>query len=440
MAKLNTKAVETVRTHEGGRADTIDAYRQLRRSVATCLLWEDTFYEDGVEIGERIASLVPKVEPEKVADLAIEARNRMHLRHAPLLLCASLCAVKGASKHVERALYNSIQRADELTEFLAIYWRDGRKPIAAAAKRALADAFNKFDAYQLAKYDRKGKIKLRDVMRLVHPKPDPEREETFQKLIKGELEPPDTWEVALSTGKNKKESFERLMREQKLGALAFIRNLRNMVKAGVDRNLIRAYFEQVKFHRILPFQFVTAARMVPDMEPMIESAMLRGLQGMERLSGRTCLLIDVSGSMNVRLSARGISTRLDAASGLAILLREICRDVTVLTFSLRTVDVPPRRGFALRDAINGSQFHSGTMLRRALSNMRDRQETEQWDRVIVVTDEQSHDGSLPAFVPRSYMVNVAPYKLGVGYRHGWTHIDGWSEHIIDYIREIETQQ
>jgi hypothetical protein len=59
------------------------------------------------------------------------------------------------------------------------------------------------------------------------------------------------------------------------------------------------------------------------------------------------------------------------------------------------------------------------------------------DRAIVITDEQSHDGILPAFTKLAYVVNVAPYKHGVGYRDGWSHIDGWSERVIDFIRETE---
>jgi hypothetical protein len=31
---------------------------------------------------------------------------------------------------------------------------------------------------------------------------------------------------------------------------------------------------------------------------------------------------------------------------------------------------------------------------------------------------------------------VASYKNGVGYG-AWTHIDGWSELVIEYIRELE---
>jgi len=91
MARLNIlKLGHPARplTHEGAPARRITDEQALRRSVLACLLWESQFYEDGVEIAGRIRELVPKVEPEKVAALAIEARNAMKLRHAPLLLVA----------------------------------------------------------------------------------------------------------------------------------------------------------------------------------------------------------------------------------------------------------------------------------------------------------------------------------------------------------------
>ena len=65
---------------------------------------------------------------------------------------------------VGETLARVIQRADELTEFLAIYWKDGRVPLSGQVKKGLAAAFGKFDAYQLAKYDRPGPVRLRDAL------------------------------------------------------------------------------------------------------------------------------------------------------------------------------------------------------------------------------------------------------------------------------------
>ena len=105
-------------------------------------------------------------------------------------------------------------------------------------KKGLAAAFPKFDEYALAKYDRGGPVKLRDVLFLAHAKPrDEAQAEVWKRLIAGELTTPDTWEVALSSsGADKREAWERLLREQKLGALALLRNLRNMREAGVDED------------------------------------------------------------------------------------------------------------------------------------------------------------------------------------------------------------
>ena len=130
---------------------------------------------------------------------------------------------------------------------------------------------------------------------------------------------------------------------------------------------------------------------------------------------------------------------MDAAAGLAILLREKSEEFAIATFSDKCVELPPRRGFALRDAIVKSQAHSGTFLKRALTQLHGSADWQQLDRLIVITDEQSHDGILPAWTAKAYVVNVAPYKHGISYGTGWTHIDGWSERIVDYIAAAEKE-
>jgi 60 kDa SS-A/Ro ribonucleoprotein len=115
-----------------------------------------------------------------------------------------------------------------------------------------------------------------------------------------------------------------------------------------------------------------------------------------------------------------------------VLLREVCDAVEVYSFSDKLVRVPSRRGFALRHAIVSSQAHSGTELGRALTSLR-----TAYDRIIVITDEQSHD-RVPAPNGRGYVVNVASARNGVGYG-AWTHIDGWSEAVVDYVRSLEVE-
>jgi 60 kDa SS-A/Ro ribonucleoprotein len=434
MARLNLMNLNFgARTHEGAPARNISTELQLRRSVLACLLWESQFYEDGVEIAGRIAELVPKVSAEKVAALAVEGREKMKLRHAPLLLVREMARHASHRGFVAETLARVIQRADEMAEFVAIYWKDGRVPLSAQVKKGLAAAFPKFDEYALAKYDRGGPVKLRDVLFLAHAKPrDEAQAEVWKRLIAGELTAPDTWEVALSSGAEKREAWERLLREQKLGALALLRNLRNMREAGVEEELVLSALGSMSTARVLPFRFLAAARYAPQWEEALEHAMLKCVASQEKLSGKTIVLVDVSGSMIAPLSHRSEMQRTDAAYGLAVLLREIGEKVAVFSFSDALVEVPACRGFALRDAIDASQRHNSTQLGQAVDELNRKHSC---DRLIVITDEQAHD-KVPAPKGKGYVINVASYKNGVGYGK-WTHIDGWSESVVEYIRTLE---
>lgn len=431
MAKVNVPR-QSIYTHEGGHAAHIDTEQQLRRSVMACMLWEREFYEDGVSVTARIQQIVPLVAPEKVAEIARRARNSMKLRHVPLLIARSMAALPKCKPLVADLLADVIQRPDELSEFLALYWMDGKRPLSGQVKKGLARAFTKFDAYSLAKWNKDGAVKIRDVLFLCHAKPkDDAQAELWKQLIAGTLPVPDTWEVALSAGHDKKEAWTRLLAERKLGALALLRNLRNMQNVKVDEKHIIQALQEIKVERVLPFRFVTAARYAPHLEPHLEEAMFKCVEGKERLGGKTVLLVDVSGSMDHPLSAKSDMTRMDAACGLAVLARELCEQVEVWSFSDRLVTVPSRRGFALRDAVVNSQPHGATYLGGAIRGLH-----SNYDRLIVFTDEQSHD-SIPAPKGKGYVVNVASAKNGIGYGE-WRHIDGFSEAILDYIQLNES--
>ena len=434
--------IQHARTHEGAKGRAFTPEQELRRALMNCMLWEDQFYEDGVSIAARISALVPKVEPEKVAAMAVEAREDMKLRHAPLLIVREMARHEGHKALVADTLTRVVQRPDELTEFLAIYWADALGPmqqrkkqaVSAQVKKGLARAFAKFDPYQLAKYDRDGAMRLRDVLFITHAKPkDAAQEKIWKQLIDGDLPAPNTWEVALSGGADKKATFERLMSEQKLGALALLRNLRGMLHAGVTKKTIAKALDEMRTDRVLPYRFIAAAQHAPDFEAELEHAMFRAIEGHARLSGKTRLLIDVSASMDAHMSGRSEMRRLDAACGLAVLAREIAEDVEIFTFSNKVKKIPARRGFALRDAIVGSQPHMGTRLGEAIAEV-----DKKGVRLIVFTDEQSHS---PVGAPKGvgYMVNVASYQHGVGVGD-WRRVDGFSEKILDWIIASEADE
>lgn len=422
------------RTHEDAPAPRLYAAQELRRSVMACLLWEHEFYESGQTIADRIKALVPQVDPDVVAAMAIDARSQMHLRHVPLLLVREMARHRSHRRAVRSTLPAVIQRADELAEFLAIYWKDGREKLAKSIQRGLADAFVKFSPYQLAKYNRDGAVKLRDVLFLSHAKPrDDAQAEAWKQLIAGTLPAPDTWEVILSAGAEKRATWERLIAEKKLGALALLRNLRNMQEAQVPDAVIAQAIREMRAERVLPFRFLAAARYAPQFVSELDAALLQNaLQGSPTFKGLTVIVVDVSGSMTHPVSQKSDLRRMEAAAGVAVLARERCERSAVVTFSDALVQVPAYRGLALASAILDSQPHAGTRLGKALHAIN---AGPSHDRIIVITDEQSHD-QVPGPNGLGYLINVASNRCGVGYGP-WVHIDGWSERVIEYIEEVE---
>jgi hypothetical protein len=487
MTRLN-QASGGLKTHEGGNACTISPYLQLRRSVMSCMLFEKEFYEDGEEIGARIAKLVPLVEPAQCVQLAIDASERANLRHAPLLIVREMARYASHKKFVAKTLSRIITRPDQITDFLALYWstnienkmsgKTKKRTLSHQVKKGLAFAFRKFNEYQFAKYDRDNQVKLRDALFLSHSKPKDKGKDApiftkaerrllklinleqdatqvftpnellYKKIVDRTLTTPDTWEVALSAGKDKHEVFTSLMLENKLGTIAFLRNLRNMVEARVSISEIRSYSTICKVDRMLPYQFIAAAKAVPQCEPMLETMMARCVEKMPKLQGKIALLIDVSGSMDERLSSKSDMTRLDAACAVAILIRELTIEVPFTwTFSSGFVAVPPRKGFALRDAIVNSQRHASTELAKAIAHLNKiviGAGAGMYDTLIVITDEQSSDG-IGSVLPgtKGYIINVASARNGVGYGQ-FTHIDGFSSSVVDWLineqKEIKNER
>lgn len=455
MARTNTKAAPSSRplTYEGTPAKRLTDVQALRRAVMSCLLWENTFYETGNKIADTIRDLVLKVEPIQAANIAREARELFKLRHVPLFIARTLAGFTPAHKAVVADLLcDVIQRPDELAEFMAIYWK-GRKPgqpkkIAMCVKKGLARAFVKFNAFQLAKYNRDAEIKLRDVMFLVCPKPKNEEQAVaFKQLASNTLPTPDTWETELSAGKDKAATFTRLIGEKKLGAMAMLRNLRNMQEAKVGDAVIRQGLNSMNTERVLPFRFVAAARFAPAYEPELEQAMYRCVEGQPKLMGRTALVVDTSPSMwQDKISKKSDMTRFDAAAALAVLCREVCDNVAVYAFNEKAYDVPARRGFALRDSLaqtRGNASCGGAAVLRA--------NEKGYDRIIVLTDGEWHETDpktgtwkrngmgapagtvIPApLTDKAYLINVASYTNAIG-TNKWVMIDGWSEALLDYI-------
>ncbi|GAB3694039.1 TROVE domain-containing protein [Spirosoma flavus] len=365
--------------HEGAKAYALTPEAELYTAVVTTML-NDTFYENADDRLARIQALISKVDPVFVAKLAVYVRERMYLRSAPVMLLGELAKVHNGDGLVGQAVGRTIQRPDEITELLAYYQltnqRTGTKKLNRISKqlqRGLSTAFNKFDEYQFAKYNRDTAVKLRDALFLVHPKAKDESQQTiFNKMVTGTLETPYTWETELSAlGKIRFEDvaakeaavrtkWEELIDSGRLGYMAMLRNLRNMLEAGVSGKhvekvcVILASEKAVQNAKQLPFRFLAAYREikelsfghVPVLIDALEKAVTASVANLRGFSADTNVVIacDVSGSMQMPVSPRSKVLFYDIGLLLGMLLQSKCRNVVSGMFGARwqTVTLPSR--------------------------------------------------------------------------------------------------
>lgn len=449
------------RTHEGAVASVISPEMELRRSVLSCLLWEDTFYESGQSIADRIVTLASQIERDTVAALAIEARTVHGLRHVPLLLLLDLIRRGGAG--TARIVADTLARPDEIGELISLYWQrvGGRALLPRQLRMGIGMALERFDAYQLAKWNKDGAVKIRDAVFMAHPKPSEALGGLLAKLVNKSFVPektkagfpvketygeeiglpiPETWEVQLSAGKDKRETFTSLLNEGKLGYLALLRNLRNMSEAGVDTALVENAIMARKGARwVLPFRYVAAVRAAPAFEKAIDYALKAAVADSIPMTGLTLVVVDVSQSMEAPISKKSDLKRIDAAAALAVMINGQKR---TFSFSNALHEVTGKvDGMSGVKRIIDSQAHSGTELLAAIAGV-DRA-VPKYDRMIVITDEQatgmSRYGVNSLITPkgRGYVINVASFEHGVGYGEKWVHIDGFSEACLKYILAAE---
>lgn len=460
MSKLNPNLkpaskfdIERLAGGSGALAAKQSNVALLRRAVLANLLWEDVAYMDGISVADEIKRLIPLCPASDVYNIALEARLMQKLRHTPLFIAVEMCKYPEHKLFVKDLLPRIITRADMLTDFLAIYWKDSKKPICNQAKKGLALAFHNFNEYKLAKYDRNAAIKLRDVMFLVHAKPRNDYEkELFNKVANRILTTPETWEVLLSRGEDKKATWTKLIQEGKIGGLAMLRNIANMQKASVDRKIIQQGLSALKSSMLLPLDFWKAARMNPVFERDIEDAMINSYANLPKLKGKTLFIVDVSGSMRARVSAKSDFTRYDAACAMAMLAANQCEDYEIVctagndcTYTGAHEHIPyPQKGFGIFGQIQATNKNiggGGIFIRQCLEWCNDKFKGQKFDRIIVFSDSQDCDPQklLPKpFGKHNYIVDISAHTRGVNYKSVWTaEISGWSEHFLTYIAALE---
>ncbi len=488
------KSASVVKNYEGAVAFQLTPEVELYSSVVTASL-SDGFYETANERMQRIQELIVKNNPEFVARLAVYTRTQMHLRSVPVVLAVELAKQHRGDALVSKTVNGIVKRADEITELLAYYQianaRTGNKKLNRISKqiqKGLADSFNRFDEYQFAKYNRNTEVKLRDALFLVHPKAKDEAQQAlFTKIAKDELAVPYTWEVELSAlGKNSyaneaerslalKAKWEELIDSNKLGYMALLRNLRNIIQANVSGEHMEKVCnylnseKAVRDSKQLPIRFLSAYRELKDTNSVYTNMVLNALEDAVTVSSanikgfdvntKVVMACDVSGSMQKPISEKSKVLLYDVGLMLAMLLQSRSKAAMTGMFgdTWKMISMPNRNILS-----NVNEFYKregevgySTNGYKVIEDLVKRKEAV--DKVMMFTDCQmwsnnpSTNGDIQAswkaykkIAPQAklYLFDLAGYgntPLSIQ-RDDVFLIAGWSDKVFDVLEAIEQGQ
>ncbi|QJB41981.1 TROVE domain-containing protein [Chitinophaga oryzae] len=491
---LFTKGTQKVTNHAGAPAYKTTPEMELYTSVVTASL-NDQFYEGAGDRLARICALMDKNDPAFIARLAVYAREKMYLRSIPMVLAVEMAKRFSGHALVGKTVARVVQRADEITEILAYYTMANKRTqvkklnkLSKQVQKGLAEAFNHFDEYQFAKYNRKTAISLKDALFLVHPKAkDNAQQEVFNKIVTGTLSVPYTWETTLSavgqrsfaceTDKRAamREAWEELITSKQLGYMATMRNLRNMLQADISPahiGLVCDYLANetaVWNSKQLPFRYLAAYRELKDVQHGLTGQLMQALEtavktSVTHLKGfdvntRVVIACDVSGSMQFPLSPRSKVTGYDVGLMLGMLLQHKCRHVISGMFgdTWKTVALPGNSILSNVDAFHRRAGEVGysTNGYLVIKDLIERGHVA--DKIMLFTDCQLWDstGKQNTFAGSwaTYKQQVAPNaKLylfdlqgqgttPVDVRQNDVHlISGWSDKVFDVMEAIENGQ
>jgi hypothetical protein len=353
-------------------------------------------------------------------------------------------------------------RVDDVLEILAYTMTVHGKPIPNSLKKGLGQALARFDTYQLAKYRReRAKLKLVDAVNLLHPP----HSEALAQLVAGTLAPAETWETKLTqagqeaedeTGRSlrKAEAWSALVRSGKIGYLALLRNLRNILEDAPEvlDEALALLQEPRRIARslVLPFQFQSAldaiqeAHLLPRRQEVIRAlsvAVDHALANVPRFGGRTLIALDGSGSMAGRPMKIGslFAAVLYKVNDADLLIFSDDAEFAVLDKDDSTLTIAQRLAKEAKSA--GTNFHS--VFQRAKLP---------YDRIILLSDMQAWMGgnvpaaSFDAYVkrvqrrPKIYSFDLAGYGSLQFPEAGVYALAGFSGKTMETLRFLEEDQ
>ena len=436
----------------GGQAFSMNKEMELVHAVLTTFL-EDKYYESKEDRIDRIVGLIKANDPEFVAKLAIVARNEFYLRSVTHLLIGELAKTHRGDDLVKRTILRCAIRPDDLLEICAYVG----KPLPKQVKRGVRNALLKFDRYQLAKYRGEGKgWSLVDLFNLCHPKvkfASDEQKQVWSDLIKGKLVSFDTWESEM-TKKPSKEVWKKLILEDKLGYMALLRNLNNLIKYDVDEEVMERVIktltdsQKVKDSKQLPFRFYTAYKNVSGnrkLSDAISIAMDLAVGNVPSLVGKTLIGVDCSGSMS------GDPIEKAAIFGATLLKANLNADVVLYDTSIKEFNSGSRVPVVdIADRIINEAMGGGTETSLVFKYALEKESV--YDRFVIISDNESwtedySNSSVQAEFnkykketssdPYVYAIDIEGYGTTDLSSNKVFHLTGWSDRLLDFMGQIE---
>lgn len=464
MSKFNKSVVGTNKTtnKSGHIAYAMADKSKLVTQVLTSFFGEAKYYGDTTNDLITTANAVLKSDPKFVANLTRYARKEMHLRSVSHALTALIAYNVESKPYIKEVVADVVERADDITEILACYLDMFGKPIPNGLKKALGNALLKFNEYQISKYNGGSKaVKFKDVLKLVHTKPqNEEQQKLFNEIINDTLPVAERWETELSTKGNTKEVWEKLIAENKVGYMAMLRNLRNIINANPS-NIDKVYSkladkEQVLKSKQLPFRFFAAYRELGNVAnagskvfDVLETAIEYSIENMPKLKGKTVIAIDDSGSMGSPISSKSSIKCEDIAKLLAVMGAKMCDDVILYRFSDNISKLTySSRGGIIEKALSIKSNWGGTDTTLPLQVMI--KNNIQADRLIILSDNEINSGY--GYTCQTY---ADKYRQAIN-KDLWVHaidlqgygtqqfigkntniLAGWSERLLEFINLAE---
>lgn len=401
MSKFNTATTIKTTNHEGHATYSMTDKAKLITQVLTSFFNESKFYVQ--DDSDMIATLqnVIKSDPEFVSKLAVYARREFNMRTVSHVLAAYLAHKPSGKPYAKDTINGICLRGDDATEIMAFYLNTFGKPIPKSMKNGLDIVLHRFDEYTLAKYKGEGKaVKMRDVMRLVRPTPiDDAQSDLWKRLIEGKLEIPMTWETQLSANGNNKETWEKLIDSGKVGYMALIRNLNNILKAGPSN--VEKVWETienpvaVKKSKQLPFRYLSAYKQIQGIcgsrgIDALESAVEASIENIPKLPGTTVIAVDVSGSMSCPVSSKSTVKCCEIGMMLGLIANRICDNSIFYTFD-NVLEKHPmsRRTNILQTCVRNAMARGGTSMELPFEDMI--KHHIKADRIIIISDNECNN-------------------------------------------------